>query len=223
MQSSSSNSIRTAGIAVFLSLSSVLGTASAQPSEVQRDRPSEAVGPTYNIVEPDMLEAIEKRLKGMEKSGELAKKIEEAKARSIRSAQYPKPVGGLGESKANRTYYFNPAVAVTQDIRDTTGRLIAKAGTRVNPFEYASLNTWLLFFDGTNPKQVALAERIGKQYDWNIKPILVNGGPLELQKKWKRRIYFDQGGALVNKMGIQNVPALVTQEGKEFRIDELRY
>lgn len=223
MQSSFSKPVsRARAVAIGLALACV--GALAQSSKQQAsETPAEAIGPTYNIIEPDMLEVIEKRLKGLEKSGEMAKLIAEAKERSLNSVQYPTRVAGLGRSTENRTYYFDPSVAVTQDIRDTTGRLIVKAGTRVNPFEFASLTTWILFFDGTDPKQVALAERVGKQYDWNITPVLVAGAPLELQRKWKRRVYFDQGGTLVTKMGIQNVPALVTQERKEFRIDELRY
>lgn len=223
MQSSSSKRqtiARTAALALVLVSVGVTAQSTKLPAT---DTPAEAIGPTYNIIEPDMLEVIEKRLKGLEKSGEMAKLIAEAKERSLNSVQNPIAVEGLGRSKENRTYYFDPSVAVTQDIRDTTGRLIVKAGTRVNPFEFASLTTWILFFDATDPKQVALAERVGKQYDWNITPVLVAGSPLELQRKWKRRVYFDQGGTLVNKMGIQNVPALVTQERKEFRIDELRY
>lgn len=209
--------------ALVACLSLCAGEAMAQSGVSVGGPQDEPLGPTYGISEPDMLEAIEKKLKRMEKTGELAKKMEEAKERSIRSVQYPKPVAGLGNAKANKTYYFDPSVAVSRDIRDEKGKLIVKAGTRVNPFEFAALHTWLLFFDGSDKRQVALAEEIGKKYDWNIKPILVKGGPLELGKKWKRRVYFDQGGALVTKMGIQNVPALVTQEGKALRIDELKY
>lgn len=184
------------------------------------DKP-ETLGPMYEIVEPDMLREIQDRLKAMERSGELQKKISEARDRSIRSAEQPRPVAGLGAAKAARTYYYDPSVTATADIRDNTGRVIVAAGTRVNPFDYASMNEWLLFFDSSDPKQVALAERLGKEYAWRLKPILVNGAPLQLSRKWKRRVYFDQGGYLVSRLGILNVPALVTQEGKEMRIDEL--
>ena len=183
----------------------------------------ENLGPTYEIVEPDMLEQIQKKLQSMESSGRMAKKIEEAKARSIRSIENPIPVRGLGKSMTNRTYYFDPSVKAEEDIKDPSGQVIVKAGTLVNPFDYASMNQWLLFFDGSDPRQVALAETIGKKYQWNLKPILVKGPPLEISRKWKRQVFFDQGGYLVRKIGIQNVPALVTQEGKEMRIDELRY
>jgi conjugal transfer pilus assembly protein TraW len=56
-----------------------------------------------------------------------------------------------------------------------------------------------------------------------IKPILVNGGPMDLMRRWKKRVYFDQGGSMVKRLGIENVPALVTQDGKRLRIDELEH
>ena len=34
-------------------------------------------------------------------------------------------------------------------------------------------------------------------------------------------VYFDQQGALTRKLGITQVPALVSQEGAQLRIDEL--
>jgi len=35
-------------------------------------------------------------------------------------------------------------------------------------------------------------------------------------------VFFDQQGLLVRRLGIRQVPALVTQEGKRLRIDELK-
>jgi conjugal transfer pilus assembly protein TraW len=205
----------------------------AQQSNAQQRTPAaksdiemsqrENLGPTYEIVEPDMLEQIQKKLRSMEASGRMAQKIEEAKARAIRSIENPIPVRGLGRSMTNRTYYFDPSIKAEEDIKDPSGQIIVKAGTMVNPFDYAAMNQWLLFFDGSDPKQVALAEKIGEKYQWELKPIMVKGPPLEISRKWTRQVFFDQGGYLVRKLGIQNVPALVTQEGKEMRIDELRY
>lgn len=207
-----------------LLLASLVATGSlAQQTRPLKELKGEALGPTYPIAEPDMLQSIEKRLRGMERSGQLQDLITQGTERATRSAQYPAPVQGLGKATVNRTYYFNPSIRVNRDIRDAEGRVIVKAGTTVNPFDYASMNTWLLFFDGTDKRQVQLAEKLGREYGWQIKPILTAGGPLDLGRVWKRRVYFDQGGFLVKRLGIQNVPALVTQEGKEMRIDELRY
>jgi conjugal transfer pilus assembly protein TraW len=191
------------------------------PLALQGTRPADRAGPVYPIAEPDMLEEIEAKLRGMERSGALAAKIDEAVKRSTHSAQYPKPVAGLSATKTARTYYFDPSVASNADIKDAEGKTVVAAGTTVNPLDYVSLTEWLLFFDGNDPRQVRLAEAIGKRFDWAVKPILVGGGPLDLMRKWKRRVFFDQGGSLTGRLGIANVPAMVTQEGKRLRIDEL--
>ena len=192
-----------------------IGSASAQ------EKPKEAEGPTYPIGEPDMLQDIDAKLKAMQASGEMAKKQKEAIDRATHTAQYPKPVAGLGKVTRAKTYYFDPSIIATKQINDATGKQVVAAGTKVNPLDYVGLDEWLLFFDATDPKQVALAEKVGEKFAWAIKPILVDGGPMDLMRKWKRKVYFDQGGSLVKKLGIQNVPALVSQEGKVLRIDEL--
>jgi len=54
------------------------------------------------------------------------------------------------------------------------------------------------------------------------KIILINGSPLELQKKYKLWVYFDQSGILTTKFGIKHVPATVSQEGKRLKIREIK-
>ena len=48
-----------------------------------------------------------------------------------------------------------------------------------------------------------------------------DGSYLELMRRWKRPVFFDQQGTLTDKLGIRHVPALVSQEGKRLRIDEI--
>jgi conjugal transfer pilus assembly protein TraW len=189
------------------------GTAKSDPG---------VLGPTYGIAEPDMLEQMMQRLRNMERSGELQKRVEEGKARALRSIQNPPAVPGLRRASVERSFLVDPSVSTEQDIRTPDGTLIAKAGTKVNPLEFVAMTRWLVFFDGRDKRQVALAETLGKRYDWNIKPILVGGAPLEVGRAWKRQVYFDQGGHLVSRLGIQNVPALVTQDGSMLRVQELR-
>jgi len=54
-----------------------------------------------------------------------------------------------------------------------------------------------------------------------IKPIVTGGSYMNLMRRWKLAVYYDQEGALAKKLGIHAVPALVFQEGKRLRIDEL--
>ena len=40
-------------------------------------------------------------------------------------------------------------------------------------------------------------------------------------KAWRTPIYYDQQGLLTRRLGIRQVPALVSQEGRLLRIDEI--
>ena len=44
---------------------------------------------------------------------------------------------------------------------------------------------------------------------------------LDLMRRWQRPVFYDQQGNLTTKLGIRQVPALVTQDGRRLRIDEL--
>jgi conjugal transfer pilus assembly protein TraW len=182
---------------------------------------AEQIGPTYPILEPDMLQEIQRMLREKEKSGELAKLQKEGIERSKRSAEEPKPVENLVRTSRPRTYYWDPSVVAPKTITDPQGRVVVEAGKRMNPLEYVSLTNHLLFFDGRDREQVAKAAEIIRKYEGRVKVIMVGGPVLELTRQWKFQVYFDQGGAIVKKLGIRQVPALVSQAGKRLRIDEL--
>ena len=181
----------------------------------------EQIGPLHPIVEPDMLQEIYRVLKEKEKTGELARLQQEAIDRSKKSIENPRPVTGLERVEKARHFYWDPTVRVPKTVLDPEGNVIAEAGKTVNPLDYVNLSKHLLFFDGRDPAQVQKAIALFKHYDGLVKPILTDGQPLELSRKWKTQVYFDQGGSLVRKLGIVRVPSLVTQEGKKLRIDEL--
>lgn len=183
---------------------------------------AEVLGPTYRIAEPDMLEEIERTLKAKERSGEMARLQKEAVERSKRSLEEPKAIAGLRKADRNRTLYFDPSFRVQNTIHDHEGRVVAQAGSVVNPLDYVSMPQHMLFFDGADPAQVRLADSLHQHYKGQIKLILTKGRPFQLAKERGVLIYFDQGGALVRKMGIEAVPSLVSQEAKRLRIDELR-
>ena len=54
-----------------------------------------------------------------------------------------------------------------------------------------------------------------------VKVILTGGSYLDLMRRWQRPVFYDQQGNLTTKLGIRQVPALVTQDGRRLRIDEL--
>ena len=179
------------------------------------------VGPTYGIAEPDLLEVIQSRLYQMEKNGELSKKQDEYRDRVIGAVEKPKPAPGLKTTATKRTYFIDPTWTLDQDIRNADGEILFARGLKVNPLDHVALRDELIFFDGRDRLQVSFAKQAMRKLKGAAKPIMVAGEPLNLMRDWKRRVFYDQGGALVRRLGIRQVPAVVTQDGKRLRVDEV--
>lgn len=179
------------------------------------------VGPTYEIVERDLIEVMKDKFRRMEKSGELARVQENYKQKVIDAVEKPRPVRGVSTTETARTFYVDPTWTLDRDVVDEQGKLLFRAGTKVNPLDYAPLTQYLLFFDQREKTQVAFARRFIEQSKARVKPILVGGEPLKLMRQWKREVFYDQGGVLSRKFLLKHSPAIVSQEGNRLRIDEI--
>lgn len=180
-----------------------------------------AIGSSYPVAESNLLDDIRARLGQLERSGELTRLQERARARAQASVTHPEPVPLLARATSNRTFYFDPTFTLDRNLVDEQGHLLFAAGTRKNPLEVVALSKHLLFFDARDQDQVERARQLIELYHGKVKPILVGGSYLDLMKAWQRPVYYDQQGALVRRLGIGAVPALVSQEGLRLRIDEM--
>ena len=181
------------------------------------------IGKTYDIAERDLIEVIKDKLRHMEKTGELAKRQTEYKNRVMSGIEHPKPIPGIQATETANTHYYDPSIVTDKDIADATGKILYPRGTRVNPLDYIGWNKYLLFVDARDQKQLDMSKRIMATSDKPVKLVLVAGEPLNLMRKWKKQVYYDQGGILARRFAITQVPAIVSQEGRRLRIDELRY
>ena len=179
------------------------------------------IGPTYEISEPHLLKMIEQRLRDKQRSGELQRLQDAARARGVDAVTKPAPVAGLRTTQHSRSFYFDPSFTLDRNVLDAQGRVLFPAGTRKNPLEVVALSKQLLFFDARDKRQVAQARELWATARGHLKPILTGGSYLDLMKSWQIPVYFDQQGLLTRRFGISQVPALVSQEGLRLRIDEL--
>lgn len=179
------------------------------------------IGPTYPIVEPHLLDFIQRRLRDKERTGELKKLEEQARARSIDTVIHPKPIPGIRLTETARTFYYDPTFTLDRNVLNEKGYVLFAAGTRKNPLEVVALSKHLLFFDARDKRQVTRARELIAFYKGRVKPILVGGSYLDLMKSWRTLVYYDQQGRLTHRFGITQVPAVVSQEGLRLRIDEL--
>lgn len=180
------------------------------------------VGPTYEIAERDLIEVMKDKFRRMERTGELAKVQENYKKQVLDAVEKPKPVPGIKNTETAHTYFVDPTWTLDRNVVDEKGNLLFPSGTKVNPLDYAPLTQQLLFFDQRERSQVAFAKRFIDQSTSRVKPILVGGEPLKLMRQWKREVYYDQGGVLSRTFLLKHSPAIVSQDGKRLRIDEIR-
>lgn len=182
---------------------------------------ADVIGPTYSIGEEAADKAILRVLKEKQDSGELKRLQKEAVERSMASARNPKPVAGITNAKERRVVAIDASVTYPDDIKDPMGNVIVKAGTKVNPLEIMPLTRVLVFFDGKDIEQVEAVGRMLAQPGARVRPILVSGSWLDLSKRWKQQVYFDQMGQLTQRFGITAVPAIVRQLGNRLVMEEL--
>jgi conjugal transfer pilus assembly protein TraW len=173
-------------------------------------------GKLFPIEEESLLEYI-KRQAGALSNEERVEIEESCKKKIAERIKEPKCVQGLGIAKRYRCFFYDPSITANAEIKDSRGNVIVKKGMRVNPLRAHSLPEVLLFFDGTDDEHIRFAQEHNKSSFW----VLVKGRPLDLEEEKQRAVYFDQLGVLVRKLGIQNIPARVSQEGNRLKIEEI--
>lgn len=179
------------------------------------------IGPTYPVKEPDMLEWIEKRVAAKVASGEALRNQQEQSEKIERKLLNPAPLLSVTKATRARTTYYDPTFVVDENVADERGRILVAAGTAINPLDRVGLSRPLIFFDARDKSQVAFAKRFLDARAGLAKPILVGGSYFDMMKLWDTPVYFDQQSALIRRLGIKHVPAIVVQEGKRLRIDEI--
>ncbi|WP_241814634.1 type-F conjugative transfer system protein TraW, partial [Vibrio cyclitrophicus] len=143
------------------------------------------MGPTFPIGEIDMLTWIEARLKHFEATGKLEQMQTEFAEQVKQSVETPPPLS-LSTTTTPKTFLVDPSITVPKDLTDAQGRVFAKAGTRVNPFD---TRTWptgaklpqfeysnvLVFFDARDAKQVEFVANL--EHAKPLRYILTGGSP----------------------------------------------
>ena len=188
-------------------------------------------GATYEVAEEGFVSMIKGRLASLDLQQHQEAMLRTAK----RQVLEPAPVVGLRATSEPREFWYDPSFILTEDIKLPDGKILHKAGTKVNPLDHMVFARELIFIDGRSQEQVEWlkarldgAEQKNKEKtneennNLEIRIILVGGKILELQEDLGRILYFDQAGELTNKFGIEQVPAIVVQDGKQLKISEIK-
>jgi conjugal transfer pilus assembly protein TraW len=160
----------------------------------------------------------------LQKTGELSK-LEKKWEREVKSGIVRPRSVGLTTLKTTYTFHYDPTFVANQDVFNTSGQLVVKKGTRVNPLAMFPLfHKTLLFYNDDDKRQRAFVQHYLKDHpattgERAVKPILVQGNIKEAAKALGGRpVYFDQGGKITQKLSIEQVPAVVTRDGNQLLI-----
>ncbi len=180
------------------------------------------MGETYPILEMDFLDFIQSRIEQIQKSGQW----QALQNRAIRSAisyrERPPRVVGITRARETKIWKYDPSIVLDHDVISSGGKMIAVAGTKVNPLNFITINKTLIFYDSDDETQVKWVLEQDKKLNGKDKLILINGSVLDQEKRFKKPIYFDQSGKLTSRFGITQVPAIVYQEGMALRVVEVK-
>lgn len=176
-------------------------------------------GTVFTVKEEGFITMIQRRLKLVDMEKEKIKMLKIAKD----FVAEPLPVTNIKRTQKAQSYTYDPSYVLDEDIILPCGALLAKSGTRVNPLDHMTLDKKLIFIDGRDLEQIEWfkSQEIALEVKKEDKLILIAGRPLDLQKDLGREVYFDQGGVLTTKFNIEQVPAIIEQEGKLLRIREV--
>ena len=197
------------------------------------------IGQTFPIAEESFIAMLKKRLDNVD----IEKEKQKIQARAKEQIENPLPVSNITEATKDRVFYFDPSYTLDKDVILPCGKILNKAGTKVNPLEHIDLNRRLFFIDGRNLDQVVwlkeqldskvlAQEQKGQEVQKEQKEqvedriILVGGSVFKLKEilgqDHEDKVYFDQAGELTKKFGIKAAPAVAEQEGLMLKIKEIK-
>src|SRR5690348_5538604 len=106
---------------------------------------------TFIIKEENFLKMIQRKLAevNLKKEQERMKQIAENRIKN------PIPVYGIMPALKNREYRYDPTYILDRDAVLPCGKVLYKAGTKVNPLEMMELNRRLFFIDGRREEQIS--------------------------------------------------------------------
>jgi conjugal transfer pilus assembly protein TraW len=181
---------------------------------------SERVGPTSPVAEPDLAEELRTRAAGLDPTEPMRRSAE-------RWWERQRPVELLPAPR-DRVRHHDPALYLQVDLRGPGGRVVAPAGTRVNPLEVVPFPSVVLVFDARDARQVEWA-RATLAADQGGKPhvLLAAGfdhragwdGHVDLVRRVGARVHL-LSEALASRLGLEFVPARIEAEGPVLRVSE---
>lgn len=144
-------------------------------------------GPIYGILEPDMIEEIQRRMENLDWSKQ--------KADAIANFWKNQDEFSLPPVEKDREKTIDMTIVSTQDIFHPDGRLIIRKGDRINPQAMMPMRHVYIVFDATSKKQVEIAKRVGDEFLKKGKPVVYMFSKIDKERGWD---HYNETGDFVN-------------------------
>lgn len=175
------------------------------------------MGNVFLIKEEGFLSMINARLKEVNIELEQEKMTQSVKEK----IENPTPEGSVTKTLLSREFSFDPTCVLSEDVILPCGKVILKAGSKVNPLDHMDFDRVLFFVDSKDRSQIRWLKSQILNATKLVRVILVRGNPRKLAEELGINVYFDQFGELVQKFDIRHVPAFMEQDGRVMKITEV--
>ena len=170
-----------------------------------------AIGTTYSIVEPDLIEEVKAKV-DQEK---LAKFMAEQ-----RQKYKPKDIHALPTAKVDRTFFVDMIFTLDHDIQGENGEVMYQRGLTWNPLDYVS-PPGLVVINGEDAKQVDWFEKSPYYKNLKTKLLLSAGYAAPLVKQLDRPVFY-LTKAIAERLQLAAAPCVITQNGKKMMVQEVK-
>lgn len=179
-------------------------------------------GPIYGILEPDMIEEIQRRAANID--------WDQQKATAIENFWKNQEEFNLRPAEKNKERSIDMTIVSTHDIFHPDGRLIIKKGDRINPQAMMPMRHAYIVFDATSQKQVAIAKKTGDEILKNGKPVIYLFSKIDKQRGWDHYNATDKfingplyklNKTIVERFKLSVLPALIEGSGDHVVVKEI--
>ena len=180
-------------------------------------------GPVFGILEPDMIEEMQRRMTEFDWDKEKQHAMDNFWAHQKDSVSLP-----VAEKNTQRL--VDTSILSTKDIFHPDGRLIIKKGQKINPQVIMPMRHAYILFDATNKKQVEIAKKVGDEMLAKQKPVVYLFSRMNNDKGWDHynkttelmnAPIYKLNKTIIERFKIQVLPSVVEGQGESILVREL--
>ena len=179
-------------------------------------------GAIFSIAEPDMIEEMQRRIRGYDWAKEKQHAIDNFWASQKDSVSLP-------TAEKNRERLIDTSVVSSQDIYHPDAKLIVKKDQKINPQAIMPMRHAYILFDATSKKQVEVAKKVGDELLKKQNPVVYLFSKMDHENGWMQYNHTQEtlnapiyklNQTIVDRFKIRALPSLVEGEGVAVKVTE---